>query len=76
MSDEEAQDLLEMTAAKLAEHFDAVEIMVSLQNGEDTRCFEQGAGNYYARLGMAQEFLGNDRAGAIAQHIVEELDGR
>lgn len=57
-------------AASLSEHFDAVQILVSkLQSDGSTTIMYVGKGNYYARTGMAREFLENDRAKTIAGNL-------
>lgn len=45
--------------AKLAEHFDSVRVFVSLHNGgdQDTQCYTNGAGNFYAQLGQVKEWV-------------------
>lgn len=47
-------------AAQLAEHFDATVILASrlLPDGS-TQLYVAGQGNWYARMGMAQDFVDN-----------------
>jgi hypothetical protein len=43
----------------LAEHFDSVQVFVTVHNGgkEATRALESGSGNFYARLGQVREWV-------------------
>lgn len=70
MSREEA--ICEEAVARLGEHFDAVQIFVSLpMDGGGTRCIKKGGGNWYARQGMAHEFINEDMAQEIAVKVNE-----
>lgn len=63
MTNEEAEQLLQRTAEQLGEHFDAVQILASKpRDGGGTACFKSGAGNWYARQGMAHEFVEEAKA--------------
>lgn len=61
-------------AAALGEHFDAVQILVSTSEGDGTYNCKQGVGNYYARLGLAREFVNEDEADILASRIACELN--
>jgi len=69
----EANALLQETARKLAEHFDAVQILASWQAEEDGEWAMEynGSGNWYARRGMMQEVLQSDEAMVQAQRFKE-----
>lgn len=56
-------------AAVLFEHCDAVQIMVSYNEEGTTHLLNKGAGNWYARQGMAHEFIGTNQAQNIAHEI-------
>lgn len=71
MNKEEQIKLVEKAAADLGEHFDAVEIFVSNSDGDGSRCIKRGAGNFYARVGMAREFLQEDEA-RVWQHATAD----
>jgi hypothetical protein len=74
MTTPELEKLIEETAAKLGEHFDAVQILVTFPaDGGGTAMVSRGTGNWYARQGMAQEFIGRDRAREQAFEIAERL---
>jgi hypothetical protein len=62
MNLEEMSKIVEKAAADLGEHFEAVEILVCNSDGNGVECIKRGAGNYYARLQMAQEFIDEDKA--------------
>lgn len=69
MDDAEANRLLEEMAARLGEHFDAVQILVSWNEYGLTNCAKRGVGNWYARQGMAQEFIDQDQAQTLAREV-------
>lgn len=75
MTREDAEKLLERTAEQLGEHFDAVQILASrpheTEKGGDhgTEIFQKGRGNWYARQGMAQQFVARDRAYEIGNEV-------
>lgn len=74
----EAEKLLEETAAKIGEHFDVVQILVSWSHEGQTSSIKRGVGNWYARQGMAHEFINEDvaqdNALAIAQRLNDKPD--
>lgn len=69
----EQEDLMQETARRLAEHFDAVQILASVETSAGTRYISRGCGNWFARQGMAREFIANEesqnRADALAPKI-------
>ncbi len=71
MSDPELIALVQEAAAKLGEEFDAVQIMVSWQDdkGKGTRSLFRGCGNWFARQGMAHDFIAIDEAETQAREI-------
>lgn len=66
---EEAEEILEKAASVLGEHFDAVQILASWNEDGQTTCVKRGSGNWYARQGMAHEFINSD----ISQSNAYEL---
>jgi hypothetical protein len=71
----EREDCVEDLAALLGEHFDAVQILVSgPADGGGTECIKKGCGNWYARQGMAHEFINQDIAQEHAKEISEALE--
>lgn len=78
MNGEEAHALVDRVVEQLSEHFDAVQIMVSWNEQSQTRAVKAGSGNWYARQGMAHEFINADIAqeqawqlGAVLEPEVE-----
>lgn len=62
--------------AQLVEHFDAVQLLVSVTEEGRTSYRAIGAGNWYARQGMAHEFINADVAQVHAAEIAEKLEGQ
>lgn len=73
MSKDEAEKLIQETVARISEHFDAVEIMATWQEQGLSHCYKSGAGNWYARVGMAREFLMCDQAHTAAHELKQVL---
>lgn len=75
MTFKEAETILEDAAAKLGEHFDAVQIMASWPAGEGkgTVCSKRGIGNWYARQGMAHDFIQSAAARENAAEIAAAI---
>lgn len=69
MNAAEAEEILERFAAMLGEHFDAVQILASWNDEGLSYCAKRGTGNWYARQGMAHEFINAD----IAQENARQL---
>lgn len=72
MSDNEEKkndEYLQQMVTQLSERFDVVQIFVSRQDGTGTTARAIGRGNWYARKGMAQEFVDKDFAQEIAVAI-------
>jgi len=57
MTTEEVEKILDDTAARLAEHFDAVQLLVSWTEDATTYGMSRGRGDWYARHGLCQEFI-------------------
>lgn len=73
MNREEADELLQRTAAQLHEHFEHVQILVSYNEASECLCLKHGCGNWYARVGMARELLVFDEAHIHANEIAQAL---
>ncbi len=70
MTRQEAYELVAQHVAQLAEHFDSVQVLASRMNEKnETEACIDGSGNWYARQGLAQEFIGLSRAEEIANRI-------
>lgn len=76
MTSEEAQKMCEEFAAKMHEHFDHVQILVTWNEEGLTKRVARGAGNWYARQGMAHEFINMDIAQDTAFQIADKLKSR
>jgi hypothetical protein len=69
---DEAQVVLDKVAAQLSEHFDAVQIMVTWLGPDGGTLMEsRGRGNWFARMGMAQEMVTNSASQNSALHLKE-----
>jgi hypothetical protein len=69
-------DIVDKHVKELQEFFPDVQILVSwLEEGTKNTidCF-RGGGNFYARTGMAREFLQRDASATQAADIRKELD--
>jgi hypothetical protein len=76
MTYEEAEKHLERLAADLGEHFDAIQIMVSWEKeGGGTYCTKKGFGNWFARQGMAHDFILANGAQEHAAALSAQLKG-
>lgn len=75
MTRTEASEHVKKVASQLGEHFDAVQISVSMQSEGSTFSFHRGSGNYYARKGLAQEFLAIEGFKDAATEIAIQLKG-
>lgn len=69
-----ADGLLEEAAARLGEHFDAVQIMATWTQDGTTSIAAAGVGNWYARKGMAHAFIEEEQAEDAARHLAEEIN--
>lgn len=76
MTKEEAFEMIDRAAATLAEHFDAVEILASvvLDGNHDTRSVYAGRGNWFARQGMAQDFISREQANEVSTQIAQKMN--
>lgn len=74
MTAQEAEKMLEDVAAKIGEHFDAVQILATWTEGGTCLHAKRGAGNWYARMGMAHEFIETNKADDQAVLIAEKLN--
>jgi hypothetical protein len=74
MSNEERKRLVEQFGEQLGEHFDAVQILVSFNEDAETTLIKHGAGNWYARQGIAHAFINSDVAQDAAEQLARRLD--
>lgn len=73
MEAKELTKIVEDAVLALGEHFEAVQIFVSNSEGDGTYVSKQGSGNMYARLGMAAEFLEEEKEDRLAYKIADMM---
>ena len=71
MTIQEAEKMLDETASKLGEFFDAVQILATWNQEGSTMSCPRGAGNWYARQRLAHEFINSDISQDSARRILE-----
>jgi hypothetical protein len=70
VTEEQVTEMLDKVRAQLAEHFDAIQIHVSWLNPDGTTSMRhRGSGNYYARVGMSQDFCLKEQAEVLADEL-------
>lgn len=77
MSSEDAIKIVDKAVDDLREFFPHVQILVTWENDDDSRetmDLFRGKGNWYARAGMAREFLNRDEGQVTAKEIADRLD--
>lgn len=77
MTGEDAQKIVDKAVNDLREFFPHVQILVSWRYSEDgssTADVFRGKGNWYARVGMAREFLTRDESETTAKEIAARLN--
>lgn len=62
MTNAERIAFMDLKIAELSEHFEHVQVMATWQEDLKTLQLKRGLGNWYARQGLAQEFINEDRA--------------
>lgn len=72
--DEMLVELMDRCLRDLGEHFDSVQLIGSFVTDDgQTQRVTRGIGNWYARIGMAQEFLEMDAAQTTAYELKKVL---
>ena len=74
MTNAESNLLVDQAVLKLSEHFNSVQILVAWPEGGTTKSYKLGAGDWYARQGLAHEFIHEDMARDNARLLGEILD--
>lgn len=76
MNRDEAEKYLSKVLTELVEHFEGVQILATRMapEGAGTERFFMGAGNWYARQGLAHAFIKNDEAQTLASEIGDKLE--
>jgi len=67
--------LLEAVAAQLAEYFDSVQILCTYTENGRTVGLKRGRGDWYARYGIAHEFINEQQAAEVGAAVSECLPG-
>lgn len=66
---EQMQVVVQQHVTALMEYFDSVQVLVSISTEQGTEFVKLGAGNWFARQGMAHDFITCDRAQTEAREI-------
>lgn len=74
ISPEEQEGLVQRHIDALMEHFEAVQIMVSSTVPDGTSNIFKGGGNWFARQGMAHDFIRQDKARTDAREISKVIE--
>lgn len=76
MTGEEAQKIVDKAVCELREFFPHVQILASWEDDTNGNTFDLfvGKGNWYARAGMAREFLNRDQGQVAAKEIAARLE--
>lgn len=74
MTGEEAHALLGEFVEKLGEHFDHVQILATWNEEGLTKAAYSGCGSWYARQGLAHEFINKDIAQENAHQLAEKIN--
>lgn len=70
MTTDQNMEILRREAEKLMEHFSSVQILASRVDADgSTHMFTMGRGDWYARQGLAHEFISRERAETNANSI-------
>ncbi len=71
MKADEANKILTEASRKLGEYFDAVQIVASWVEEDDTNYVEAGCGNKFARQRMAEKFLTDSESDEDIEQIID-----
>lgn len=77
---EELSDIVDSCLARLMEHGEAIQILITGTDGQGhTWSMARGEGNWYARQGLAHEFINADvaqeHARKMSEAFAEEEEG-
>lgn len=75
METEQIEKEVQQAVARLSEIVPHIQVFVSWNKDEITHFYKLGAGNWYARQGMAHSFINQDIAQDNAVQISECLNG-
>lgn len=75
MTDAEKLTILERHVRELSEIYDCVQVLATgLRPDNTTFSHKRGSGNFYARQGLAHEFIQDNVSEDLAVYIAKELD--
>lgn len=74
MNHDKHMSMVESHVNALYEHYSAVQILVSWEEGGETHRVSAGAGNWYSRTGMAREMIEKESARIVAQEISSRIN--
>lgn len=73
LSPDDMQGVVQGHVTRLMEHFDSVQVLVSVCTDRGTESVFLGGGNWFARQGMAHDFITKDRAHTEASELSKVL---
>lgn len=73
MSNEDAENMLDAIASRIGEHFDHVQILATWNDSGISKNLYRGTGNWFARQGMAHDFIQQDISQESATQISNAL---
>ena len=73
LSPDDMQEIVHAHVTRLMEHFDAVQVLVSVCTDKGTESVFLGEGNWFARQGMAHDFITKDKATIEANELSKVL---
>lgn len=72
MNDDEALKIIKAKTAQLTEHFETVQVFVTIHESDgNTKSTRWGSGNYFARVGQVQMWLDEQKA----ENTRDQVDG-
>ena len=74
MTSEQIANLMQDFCDRMNEHGDCIQILFSKTDASGTSIIKAGAGNFYARLGIAREFIQTDSHRDLASEIAGSLE--
>ena len=74
MTNEQASKFVDKALLELGDQFEAVQILVSWPDQAGTKNIYAGCGNWFARRGMAEDFLTIEEARDMAKFMKGEGD--
>jgi len=73
LTPEQMEDVVRNHVLALMEHFESVQVLASVSSSIGTQNVFLGAGNWFARQGMAHHFITQEKARTEAHEISKAL---